>query len=163
MEWRLWAGSHPSTIHDELIREDYQGVGQEVINFGNRLRAILRSCAEEDPFNICCSVADGNGLEAMHLLMMRYEPRTPGTKRALLKAVINNLPSKRPDEIDKNMMHVEELMRKYEQLAGEGLPEDLRLAVIIDLCTKDLRELMHGARHQRHELQGGPRRDHGVW
>ena len=71
--------------------EEYQGVGQEVIHFGNRLRAILRSCAEEDPVNICCSVADGNGLKAMRLLMMRYEPRTPGTKRALLKAVINNL------------------------------------------------------------------------
>ena len=118
-----------------------------MINFGNRLYAILLSCTEEDPFNICYSVADGNGLEAMRLLMKRYEPRTPGTKRALLKAVINNLPSKRPDEIEKNIMHVEELMRKYEQLAGEGLPEDLRITVIIDLCTKDLRErLEHGTK-----------------
>ena len=90
-------------------------------------------------------MADGNGLEAMPLLMKRYEPMTPGTKRALLKAVINNLPSKRPDEIEKNMMHVEEPMRKYAQLTGEGLLEDLRITVIIDLCTKDLRErLEHG-------------------
>ena len=77
----------------------------------------------------------------MRLFMKRYEPRTPGTKRALLKAVINNLPSKRPDEIEKNMMHVEELMRKYEQHAGEALPEDHRITVIIDLCTKDLRDV----------------------
>ena len=83
--------------------------------------------------------------------MKRYEPRTPGTKRALLKAVINNLPSKRPDENEKNMMHVEELMRKYEQLAGEGLPDDLRITVFIDLCTKDLRErLEHGTKDILH-------------
>ena len=147
MEWISWAGSQASTIDEELIAEDYQSENQEVINFGNRLYAIFLSCTEEDAFNICYSVADGNGLEAMRLLMKRYEPWTPGTKRALLKAVINNLPSKRPDEIEKNMMHVEELMRKYEQLTGEGLPEDLRITVIIDLCTKDLRErLEHGTK-----------------
>ena len=86
--------------------------------------------------------------------MKRYEPRTPGTKRALLKVVINNLPSKRPDEIEKNMMHVEELMRKYEQLAGEGLPEDLRITVIIDLCTKDLctkERLEHGIKYMSYK------------
>ena len=58
----------------------------------------------------------------------------------MLKAVINNLPSKRLDEIEKNMVRVEELMRKYEQLAGEGLPEDLHITVMVDLCSKDLRE-----------------------
>ena len=92
----------------QLIREDYQGVGQEVIIFGTRLYAILLSCTEEDPFNQCYSVADGNGLEAMSLLMKRCEPRKPRTMRALLKDVINNLPSRRPDEIGKNMMHVDD-------------------------------------------------------
>ena len=38
------------------------------------------------------------------------------------------------------MTFVGELMRKLEQLSGEGLPEDLRITVIIDLSTKDLRE-----------------------
>ena len=133
LEWISRAGSQPSTIDEELIREDFQGVGQEVINFGNRLYGIFLSCTEEDLFNLCYSVADGNGLEAVRLLMQRCEPRTPRTKRVLLKAVNNNLPSKRPDEIEKNMMRVEELMWKYEQLAGEGLPEDLRITV------KDLR------------------------
>ena len=65
----------------------------------------------------------------MRLLMKRYEPRTPGTKRALLKAVINNTPAKKPEDIE-----------KYEVLGGESLPEDLRVTVIIDLCTKDLKE-----------------------
>ena len=37
-------------------------------------------------------------------------------------------------------MNVEELMKKYEVLGGESLPEDLRVTVIIDLCAKDLKE-----------------------
>ena len=44
--------------------------------------SILLSCTEDDAFRICHSVKEGNGLEAMRLLMKRYEPRTPGTKRA---------------------------------------------------------------------------------
>ena len=76
MEWISWAGSQAGTIDEELIEEDYQCVNQEVINFGNRLYAILLSCTEEDPFNICYNVADGNGLEAMRLLMKRYESTT---------------------------------------------------------------------------------------
>ena len=55
MEWILWAGSQASTIDEDLIEQYYQGVNQEVINFGNRLYAILLSCTEEDPFNICYS------------------------------------------------------------------------------------------------------------
>ena len=62
---------------------------------------LLMSCTEDGAFRICYSVKDGNGLEAMRLLMKRYEPRTPGTKRALLKAVINNVPAKKPEDIEK--------------------------------------------------------------
>jgi len=57
-----------------------------------------------------------------------------------LKAVINNPAAKKPDEIEKNLMHVEELMRKYDVLGGQALLEDLRVTVIIDLCTRDLKE-----------------------
>ena len=102
--------------------------------------SILMSCTRDDAFRICHSVKDGNGLEAMRLLMKRYEPRTPGTKRALLKAVINNVPAKKPRDIEKNLMNVDEFMKKYEVLGGDPLPEDLRVTVIIDLCTKDLKE-----------------------
>ena len=139
MEWISSAGSQPSTIDEELIREDYEGVDQEVINFGNRLYAIF-CCTEEDPSNIGYSVTDGNGPQARRLLRKRYEPRTPGTKRARLSAVTSNLPPDRPDEIEENMMHGEDEMRTYEQFSGEGLPDNLRVAVVIYMCTKDLRE-----------------------
>ena len=67
--------------------------------------------------------------------MKRYEPRTPGTKRALPKAIINNPASKKPDELEKNLMKVEEYMKHY-----ADLPEDFKVTVIIDLCTKDVKE-----------------------
>ena len=31
-------------------------------------------------------------------------------------------------------------MEKYEMMTGTDLPEDLKVTVIIDLCTKDLKE-----------------------
>ena len=105
----------------------------------HNLYSILLSCTEDDAFRICHSVKGGNGLEAVRLLMKRYEPRTPGTKRALLKAIINNPASKKLDELEKNLMKVEEFMKHYEVMAGADMPEDLKVTVIIDLCTKDLK------------------------
>ena len=60
-----------------------------------KLFATLISCTEEDAVRICHSVKDGNGLEPIRLVTKRYEPRTPGTRRALLKAIVNNPPTKK--------------------------------------------------------------------
>lgn len=139
-DWIRWSSGMTTAITEEDVDLEYGEVSQGVKDFAVKLYSILMSCTEDDAFRICHSVKDGNGLEAMRLLMKRYEPRTPGTKRALLKAVINNPAAKKPDEIEKNLMHVEELMKKYEVLSGQPLPEDLRVTVIIDLCTKDLKE-----------------------
>ena len=135
-----WAGNMTSQITEEDVDLEYGGEAQSVKDFAVKFFAILVSCTEDDAFRICHSVKDGNGLEAMRLLMKRFEPKTPGTKRALLKAVINSTPAKKPEDIEKNLMHTEELMKRYEVLGGEPLPEDLRVTVIIDLCTKDLKE-----------------------
>ena len=83
------------------------------MSFSCTLHATLLSCTEEDAFRICHRVKDGNGLEAMRLIVKRYEPRTPATKRALLKAVISNAPAKKVEDIEGNLMHVEELVKKY--------------------------------------------------
>ena len=140
VEWISWANEKTSAITDDDIDDEYKTDSQVVKDYSVKLYSTLMSCTEEDAFRICHSVKDGSGLEALRLLMKRYEPRTPGTKRALLKAVINNPQAKKPDDIEKNLMHVEELMKKYETMSGEALPEDLRATVIIDLCTKDLKE-----------------------
>ena len=102
--------------------------------------SILLSCTKDDALRVYHSVKDGSGLEATRLLMTRYEPRMPGTKRGLLKAVVSDAPAKKQEEIEKNLMNVEELIKKCEVLRGERLPEDLRVIVIIDLCTKDLKD-----------------------
>ena len=131
-----------------------------VKEFAVKFYSILLSCTEDDAFRICHNVKDGNGLEAMRLLK-RYEPRTPGTKRALLKAVINDAPAKKPEDIEKNLMNVEELMKKYEVLGGESLPEDFAG----DCNHRFVRQRSQGALgvdHLRDEVQRGPRRDHEL-
>ena len=70
----------------------------------------------------------------------RYEPKTPGTERALLKTIINNPQSKRVNEVEPSLIHAEELIKKYKLVADTNLPEDLKVTILIDLCHKDLRE-----------------------
>ena len=55
--------------------------------------------------------------------MKRYEPRTPSTKRVLLKAAINNAPAKKPEEIEKNLTNVDEFMKKLRDLARRALTQ----------------------------------------
>jgi hypothetical protein len=135
-----WACKNTTAILETDVDLKYGDQSPDVMKYSANLYSILLSCTEDDPFRICHSVKEGNGLEALRLLHRRYEPRTPGTKRALLKAIINNGQAKKAEDIEKNVMHVEELMKKYEVMSGTPLPEDLRVTVIIDLCVKDLRE-----------------------
>ena len=130
-----WVARADSTVTEEDVDISYPNNKQDVWRFARNLYSILLSCTEDGAFRICQSVKEGNGSEAMRLLMKRYEPRTPGTKRALLKAIINNPASKEPDELEKNLMKVEEYMKHYEVMAGADLPEDLKVTVIIDFCA----------------------------
>ena len=63
--------------------------------FNGLLFNLLVTKLKGEAFNIVSSVRDSCGLEAWRLLMRRYEPRTPGTKRALLKSLFNMKPAKR--------------------------------------------------------------------
>ena len=67
------------------VKRAYPNNQQDVLRFAFNLCSTLLSCSEDDPFRICHSVKEGHGLEAIRFLMKRYEPRTPGTKRTLLK------------------------------------------------------------------------------
>ena len=132
-DWIAWAVGAKDSITAEDIAKGWGQQADQVMSFSSSLYATLLSCTEEDAFRICHSVKDGNGLEAMRLIVKRYEPRTPATKRALLKAVINNTPANKVEDIESNLMHVEELVKKYENLVRDSLPEDLKVTVIIDL------------------------------
>jgi hypothetical protein len=139
--WLRWASEQTVTINDELISDRFDDMEiNEVQKFSHRLFATVISCTEEDAFRLANSVNDQSGLEAYRLLKKRYEPKTPGTKRALLKSIINNPQSKKVQEVEANLMRIEDLMKKYESIATEKLPEDLKVTVIMDLCHKELRE-----------------------
>ena len=141
--WPEWAAKQGDIITDadlELTFKDKDVEGAK--RFSNSLHALLINITEDEAFLITNSVKDCCGLESFRLLRRRYAPCTAGTKRSLLKSIINNVPAKKVSEVEANLMHVETLLRKYEAMTDEKnrLPEDLKTTVIIELCHKDLRE-----------------------
>ena len=108
--------------------------------FSTMLNNILVAKLKGEAFTIVSSVRDGSGFEAWRLLMKRYEPRTPGTKRALLKAIFNLKAAKKVEDIEKNVLRLEEIFNRYEVMAKEGLPEDIKTVIMIELCTPELKE-----------------------
>lgn len=138
-EWIRWAAACGAPTESNDIQHIWVDTHDEVEEFSVKLYAILLSCTE-DAFRICHSVADGNGLEAMRLLMRRFEPRTPGTKRSVLKAIINNPAAQKAGDVEKNLMQEEEYVRTYEQMANYMSPDGLKVTVIIGLCPKEFRD-----------------------
>ena len=110
--------------------------------FNGMLNNILVTKLRGEAFTIVSSVRDGCGLEAWRLVMKRYEPRTPGTKRALLKSLFNMKPARKVEEIEKNLLRVEEIFTRYETMTKEALPEDIKTVIMTELCTPDLKEYL---------------------
>ena len=101
------------------------------------------SCTEDDAFKLVSSVYEGGGFEAYQLIKKMYEPTTPGAKRAILQAIINNPPCKKVSEVESNILHIEELFKTYDAMTkGTGLPDELKATVMIKLCNKELREYL---------------------
>ena len=69
--------------------------------------------------------------------MERYEPRTPATKRALLKTIFNMKSAKKVDEIEKNILKLEETYKRYELMSPDKLPDDIKTVIMIELCTPE--------------------------
>ena len=82
---------------DDLDVANFQTEGERnsCKRFNGLLYNLLVTKLKGEAFNIVSSVRDACGLEAWRLLMKRYEPRTPGTKRALLKSLFTMRPAKR--------------------------------------------------------------------
>ena len=74
---------------------------------------ILITKLKGEAFNIVSCVHDGCGLEAWRLLTKRYEPRTPATKRALLKTIFNMKAAKKVEEIEKNLLKLDDTFTRY--------------------------------------------------
>ena len=95
-----------------------------------------------EAFNIVSSVRDARGLEAWRLVMKRYEPRTPGTKRVLLKSLSNMKAARKIEEIEKNILRVEEIYARYEVMSKEAIQEDIKTVIMTELCTPELKEYL---------------------
>lgn len=63
-------------------------------------------CLPETVFFVAARVKHGNGLEGLRRLRNQHEPRTALTNRAHLKAILNNPPAMRIEELDSKMMKV---------------------------------------------------------
>ena len=113
---------------------------QDCKKFNVLLNNLLITKLKGEAFNIVASVRDGCGLEAWRLLMKRYEPRTPATKRALLKTIFNMKSAKKVEEIEKNILKLEDIYTRYESMSNTKLPEDIKTVIMIELCTPDLKE-----------------------
>ena len=108
--------------------------------FNSLLYNILITKLKGEAFSLVTSVSDGCGFEAWRLLMKRYEPRTPATKRALLKTIFNMKAAKKVDEIEKNILKLEETYKRYEAMSDAKLPEDIKTVIMIELCTPKLKD-----------------------
>ena len=111
-----------------------------MLRFSNELYLQLQSCTSKEAFRLEISVEEGSGLEAWRILCARYQPRTPGTKRTILIAILNISFAKDLMHVDSVLMHVEDLCRRYEELASHPLSEDVKVSVIMDVCPKQLKE-----------------------
>lgn len=54
------------------------------------------------PFRLFNNCPGGNGLETMRVVMRRFDPRTLGAKRAVLKAITTNHSSTRGEWMERN-------------------------------------------------------------
>ena len=43
-------------------------------------------------------------------------------------------------QVERMLMHVEDLCRRYEELASHPLSEDVKVSLIMVICTKQLKE-----------------------
>ena len=88
--WINWSNKEAQPVTDHAIETEYdKAVADDVKNFSLQLFSTLITNCEDDAFKLIQSAGTGNGLEAIRLLSKRYDPKNPGTKRSLLKCLIN--------------------------------------------------------------------------
>jgi len=110
--------------------------------FSTKLHSIIMSLCEDTAFTIVQAAPTGNGLECLRLLKKRFDPKSPGTKRAILKSLMTMQPCTKITEIEAKILKVEELIKKYTDMSGIILPDDLICMTFIELCNGDLKQYL---------------------
>jgi hypothetical protein len=113
---------------------------EEVKKFSATMYNILINNTTDDAFTICNSTKTCQGLEALRLLRKRYDPKSPGSKRAVLKGLMCLKPAKKLSDLESTVLKLEEMVKKYETMAKLELPDDLVVTLMIDVCSAQLKE-----------------------
>ena len=111
---------------------------ERVLKFSHELHLELQSCTSQKIFRLMISVEEDSGLEAWRILYVRYQSRTPETKRIILRVILNSCHGKDLMHVESVLMHVEDLIRRYEGLASHPLSEDVNVSVIIEVIERAL-------------------------
>ena len=140
--WIIWAVAEPTLVNDESMDCRWGDLAPDVKSFSHQLFSTLITNCEDDAFKLIQSAGTGNGMEALRLLGKRYDPKNPGTKRSLLKSLLNIQPCAKVGDLEKSIMKIEELIKKYENMtdANGKIPDDLVATIMISVCHKELRE-----------------------
>ena len=132
-----WAEASVEKVDNTAIGERFaieELDDARVLKFSNELHLQLQSCTSKEAFRLVISVEEGSGLEAWRMLCARYQPRTFGRKRTILRAILNSSPAKDLVYVDSVLMHVDE------ELASHPQSEDVKLSVIMDICPKQTKD-----------------------
>jgi hypothetical protein len=138
--WMKWAMESECIVDSGKIMTKFIDDSSKVEEFSKKLQLMLVNICEGESFTICTSVTSGEGLASLRLLRRRFDPKTPGTKRALLKSLVNMNPCKKVNELEAAVQRMEEMIKKFNDMSGTELPEDLVVCFLIELCHKELRE-----------------------
>ena len=60
-------------------------------------------------------------------------------KRALLASLFSMKPAVAAADFDSVLLTVEELIRRYDAMSTDKMPEDIQCAILIAVCPKDLK------------------------
>lgn len=120
---------------------DQLGV-DKVMAFSKKLFLILSDVCKGEPFRMVESAGYGNGLEAWRVLLRRYASKTPGTKRALLQSLFTMKPATSVETFEALLLNMEEMVRRYDGMAEVAMTEDIKCAILVACCPKDLKEYL---------------------
>ena len=137
--WAKWAVEQESPITDLKINDKYLDPeeNRKVTNYSNKVQNILIGICEEEAFKIVQS-SGSCGLESLRLLKKRFDPKNPGSKRALLKSLMNMPACQKISDVSETILKVEEMAKKFDDMTanGGGLPEDMIVCIMIGICSK---------------------------
>ena len=159
--WIQRCGQQQIAILESDIDVEFGNDAFTVKEFAAKFYSMLLSCTEDERFPDLPQ-RQGRGRVGSHEVVDEtVRAEDSWHEEGCVEGDDQQRSAKKPEDIEKNLMNVEELMKKYEVLGGESLPEDLRVTVIIDLRTKKYQGAL-GVDHPRDEVQRGPRRGHEL-